>query len=106
MAKYKVMLHGRNVVMRDEETGTVQRAGFHVNCYVDAADSESAGTTALDILRRHPGYARLTLWGGGPGRPEVEVESVDAVPRLSRRVTPGITAGFAFYVDTDDEPPR
>jgi hypothetical protein len=104
MAKYRVVLRGRNVVMRDEETGKEQRAGFHVSCYVDAVDRDSAGTTALDILRRHPGYARLTSWppGGGSGRPEVEVESVDAVPQMSRRVPPGITGGFTFYVDTEE----
>ena len=62
MAKYRVSLHGRDVLMRDVETGQTQRAGFYVNCYVDASDRESAGETALDILRRHPRYALLRSW--------------------------------------------
>jgi hypothetical protein len=104
MAKYKVVLHGRNVLMCDEETGKTQRAGFHVICCVDAADRESAGTTALDILKRHPRYVSLASWprGDGSGRPEIEVEAVDAMPRLSRRIAPGITAGFTFYVEPDE----
>jgi hypothetical protein len=104
MAKYRVALRGRNVLMRDEETGAIQRAGFHVNCYVDASDAESAGITALDILRRHPRYALLGSWpeSRGADPPPIEVESIDRVPWLSRRVPVGITAGFAFYVDKDE----
>jgi hypothetical protein len=92
--------------MRDEETGAIQRAGFQVNCYVDASDGESAATTALHILRRHPRYALLGSWPGNRGAepPPIEVESVDRVPWLSRRVPVGITAGFAFYVDEDEQP--
>jgi hypothetical protein len=102
MAKYRVLLRGRNVLMRDQETGHTQRMGFHVNCCVDASDRESASTTALGILRRHPNYLRLASWpGGDPERPPVEVDSVDRVPWLSRRVAVGITAGFTFYVEND-----
>jgi hypothetical protein len=106
MPKYRVLLRGRNVLMRDQETDNSQRAGFYVNCCVDAADRESAGTAALGILRRHPSYTRLVSWpaGGPSGPPTVEVASVDRVPWLSRRVAAGITAGFTFFVDADEQP--
>jgi hypothetical protein len=104
MAKYKVVLHGRNVLMSDGETGKTQRAGFLVTCCVEAGDPESAGSTALDILRRNHRYGLLDSWPPGrSGRPEVEVESVDEVRSLTRRVALGVTAGFAFYVDEDQD---
>jgi hypothetical protein len=102
MAKYRVLLHGRNVLMRTQEAGHARRVGFFVNCCVDASDRESAGMAALDMLRRHPNYARLASWPGGDSeRPPIEVDSVDRVPWLGRRVTAGITTGFVFYAETD-----
>jgi hypothetical protein len=106
MAKYRVVLRGRNVLMRDQDTGDEQRVGFEVNCYVDANDSDSAAATALDILKRNPKYAALPSWPAGSksGPPPVEIDSVDRVPFLSRRVAAGITAGFTFYPETDEQP--
>ena len=105
MPKYKVLLRGQGVLMEDE-TGERQRAGFYVSCCVDAADRESAADLALDELRRHPRYRALERWSGRDKDPlpPVVVDSVDAVTWRHRDLALGITTGFIFYLDTDQQP--
>jgi len=104
MAKFKVLLHGRDVFLRDE-SGTPQSAGFYVTCCVEAPDETAAGEMALLELKAHPKYQALAAWPGGDGdRPPVAVDSVDRVPWWRRRPAPGITTGFIFFVDAEQQP--
>ena len=107
MPKYKVLMHGRDVRLQDEEKGAPDRAGFYVNCCVEAADAESAGNLALDELGRHPKYLLLEAWPrtGTDGRPAIRVDSVDRVPFGRRNLALGITTGYAFHVDPDEQAP-
>lgn len=96
------MLRGRDVIMRHE--GVEQRAGFYVNCSVEAVSEAKAGDEALSELRRNTKYLRLQAWPPGSSTmlPPVVVDSVRRFPWWKRFV-PGITTGFVFYFENNNE---
>jgi hypothetical protein len=75
-----------------------QRAGFYVNCCVDASDAEAAGRLALDLLKAHPNL-RLKSWplDGESAPPPLNIDSIVRLAWWRRPYKRGISTGLVFY---------
>ena len=106
MPRFKVLLQGHDALMKDEDTGEERRAGFYVNCCVEAADHDSAGHAAVAELRRHPKYEALASWAADRGEapPRIEVDSIERISFWRRAPRTGAFTGFVFYSEEEDCP--
>lgn len=98
MARYKVLLHGLDVVL--QEVGCEpQRGGFYVNCCVEAASPSEAEQLALALLQEHRSFQELRSWPPGSNVPvRVSLESISRI--RWRRLALGI-AGLILYPDDE-----
>ncbi len=106
MPRFKVLLQAHDALMKDEDTGEEHRAGFYVNCCVEAGDHESAGHAAVAELRGHAKFEALASWASDKGEPppRIEVESVERVPFWRRTPRTGAFTAFVFYPEEEDDP--
>ena len=104
MSRYRVLLHGRNVLL--DLDGEHQIGGFYIHCCVEASDESAAAGEAIQMLRHHPRYlALLDGTSGNPPQPEplILADEVERLPLWDRRSL-GVVLGFIFYADPDEVP--
>jgi len=104
MSRYRVLLHGRNVLL--DLDGERHVGGFYIHCCVEASHDAAAAASAIALLRRHPRYlALLEGTDGSPPQPEPTrlVDELEQLPWWERR-PPGVTERFVFHVDPDEVP--
>ena len=102
MRKFRVLLHGRNFLIRVAGKGELKH-GFFTNCFVEAADENAAELLAVDRLRARQSLREVVL-NSADDPPRVFVEEVAEVPSFDG--LPSLEQGLAWYRQDAAESPQ
>lgn len=98
LRKFKVMLHGKNLLLKMEK---VEKHGVYIVRFVEAADAVSAVQTALEVFWSEPKGKGLReqLLNGPDDQPIFEAEEVSEVESFRPGEKP---IGLIFYPEAGD----
>lgn len=95
--KYRVLVLGQNILLRDEDSGVVERVGLYPTRYVEAMNDKHAMEVAIEGVRNeivkdiHP----LNSSGDPPRLDIDEIEELERFPEAAPR-------GFTFFADNEE----
>lgn len=99
MRKFKVMLHGKNLLLNGE--GRVEKHGVYIVRFVEAIDELLAEHTALEGFRcESKGNTLMESWLNEPGDPPVfEAEEIAEVNSFDHYGN--LKPGLVFYPENE-----
>ena len=94
MKRYRVLVKGRNVLLRDQDSGENQRFGFFTTRFVKAPDPTAAADKALALVAK--ALAAVEPLNAESDRPSLDVDEIEEVTRMET------VSGFSFFPTTPD----
>src|SRR5262245_42255413 len=95
---FRLMFHGRNVLVRDDSDNSIVAVGFYATRVVKAADLQSAREIGTELIKRDLEKVRFRS-DDSHGVPVIEIEEVD---EMSKKPSPR-PAGFTFYLENPED---
>jgi hypothetical protein len=91
---FRVLVKGKNVLLREAETRRVDRLGFYTARVVKAANGVEAGEMAKALVAE--ALAKIELLNAPSDGPSLEVDEIEEVDTLEEVI------GFTFFLEKEN----
>jgi hypothetical protein len=100
MAKFAVIVHGVNFLIRDDNTSEPELRAFYVSAFIEAETAQQAETQAIDLVSKSI-RARITVTNSESDRPRLLIDEIAQLTGWPEKCSRPLS-GFAFYNESEE----